>query len=410
MNHAIDHDHDHDHDHRKLGQELDLFHFREEAPGMAFWHPRGLAVVQALEQASRDVCRHQGYEEIRTPQLLRREVWEASGHWQHFADAMFRAEDQKCDAALKPVSCPGFLLVQKRSLLSYRDLPLRRCELGVVHRDEASGVLHGLLRARQFVQDDGHVLCEPDQAEAEVLRFAEVVPRFYAAFGLGPPKLALSLRPQHRAGDDASWDHAEGVLRSAAERIGGPFALQPGAGAFYGPKLEWSLEDRHGRAWQCGTIQVDLVMPRRFDVRYVAASGERAHPVMLHRALFGSLERFLGMLLEHHGRWLPPWLAPMQAAILPIDDGQAPAARALHARVAAVGVRARVDLDGSLAKRIALAHEMAIPLVIVLGEREVAAGQGALRVRGEAQRALPVEALVDELARRAARPPLWSGG
>ena len=400
-------EHEHDHDHRKIGQELDLFDFREEAPGMAFWHPRGLAMVQALEQASRDVCRRQGYEEIRTPQLLRRVVWEASGHWQHFADAMFRAEDQKCDAALKPVSCPGFLLIQKRSLLSYRDLPLRRCELGVVHRDEASGALHGLLRARQFVQDDGHILCEPDQAEDEVLRFAGVLPRFYAAFGLGPPALALSLRPEHRAGDDASWDHAEGVLRRAAERLGVPFVLQPGAGAFYGPKLEWSLEDRHGRAWQCGTIQVDLVMPRSFELRYVAASGERRHPVMLHRALYGSLERFLGMLLEHHGRRLPPWLAPMQAAVLPVDEAQALAAHALRARLAEVGVRARVDVDESLAKRIALVHGDAIPFVIVVGAREVAAAQATLRAPGEPQRVLPSEELVGDLARRCARPPLW---
>lgn len=401
MEHAIEHDH------RQLGQELDLFHFREEAPGMAFWHPRGLAIVQALEQASRDVCRHQGYEEIRSPQLLRRHVWEASGHWQHFADAMFRVEDQKCDAALKPVSCPGFLLIQKRSLLSYRDLPLRRCELGVVHRDEASGALHGLLRARQFVQDDGHILCEPDQAEEEVLRFARVVPRFYAAFGLGPPKLALSLRPEHRAGDDASWDHAEAVLRGAAERIGGPFALQPGAGAFYGPKLEWSLEDRHGRAWQCGTIQVDLHMPRSFELRYVAASGAREHPIMLHRALYGSLERFLGMLLEHHGRHLPAWLLPMQVAVLPVDAAQSPAAEAIRGRLAAAGVRARVDEGESLSKRIALAHERAIPFVIVVGAREVAAGEGALRSVGEPQRSLPVAELAAELARRVARPPLW---
>lgn len=366
-------------DHRVIGQELDLFHFREEAPGMVFWHPRGLLMYRLLEEAARRVCAAQGYLEVRTPQVLRREVWEASGHWAHFREAMFRLEDQKCEAAIKPVSCPGHILIVKRRVPSYRELPIRLSELGVVHRDEPSGTLHGLMRVRQFTQDDGHVFCREDQAEAEILRFCQAVRPFYAAFGFDDVRVALSTRPADRAGEDAAWDYAEGVLARVLERMGVEPVLQPGAGAFYGPKLEFVLRDRHGRDWQCGTVQLDLGMPKRFDLRYVDSAGERRHPVMIHRALYGSLERFFGMLLEQHGRCLPAWLAPIQAAVLPVSEAQREEAESFRDALARAGLRAELRAEDSLARRVAIAHADAIEHVFVIGAREVEGGSVALR-------------------------------
>jgi threonyl-tRNA synthetase len=393
-----------DDDHRSLGQRLDLWHTQEEGPGMVFWHPRGFLLYRLLEEAVRQVTASQGYAEVRTPQILRRPVWEASGHWQHFLAGMFRVDDQAVEAAVKPVSCPGHVYVVQRRVLSYRELPLRLAELGLVHRDEPSGTLHGLMRLRQFTQDDGHIFCTEEQAEEEVLRFCAAVPAFYRAFGFPEVRVALSTRPAERAGDDALWDQAEAALASALERLGGPYDLQPGAGAFYGPKLEYSLRDRLGREWQCGTIQFDLVMPRSFDLRYVDAQGERRHPVMLHRALYGSLERFLGILLEHHGSALPAWLAPVQVAVLPIAAAQADAGGALAAELRRAGLRVEVGLDESLAKRIAQASAQAVPFQVVLGAREVAAGTVALRSR-EGQATMPLDRVVDEVRRRCAHPP-----
>jgi threonyl-tRNA synthetase len=393
-------------DHRSIAQRLDLWHFREEAPGMVFWHPNGYRLYRSLEDAVRRVTEAQGYAEVRTPQILRRPVWEASGHWEHFLGGMFRVEDQAVPAAIKPVSCPGHVYLAERRAPSYRDLPMRFAELGVVHRDEPSGTLHGVMRLRQFTQDDGHIFCVDEaQAEEEVLRFCRVVPAFYRAFGFEEVSVALSLRPAERAGDDALWDRAEGALLSVLRRLGGPYAVQQGAGAFYGPKLEYALRDRLGREWQCGTIQFDLVMPRRFDLRFVDAGGERRHPVMLHRALYGSLERFLGILLEHHAGALPAWLAPVQAAALPIADAQAPAARTLKEELSLRGIRAEVVHEGSLSKRIAEAHARSVPFQLVLGPREVAAGEVTLRDRG-GQATLSMEAAAAELARRCAAPAL----
>ncbi len=402
-------------DHRDIARKLDLFHFQDEAPGMAFWHPAGLVLHRLLEEASREHVAAQGYREVRTPQVLRRAIWEASGHWQHFAEGMMRvalpeADDPSVAAALKPVSCPGHVQIVKRDVLSYRALPLRLSELGLVHRDEPGGTLHGLLRLRQFTQDDGHIFCREAQAEGEVVRFLRGVRAFYAAFGFVELGIALSLRPDERAGEDALWDRAEAILRGALEQAGEAHEVQPGAGAFYGPKIEIALRDRAGRSWQCGTIQLDLVIPRRFEVRYVDERGERPHVVMLHRALYGSVERFLGILLEHHGAALPAWLAPEQLVVLPVEAAHAEAAAEVVRAARRAGLRAELDAsEGSLSRRVALAHDRAVPFVGVLGARELADGTLALRERAASPRVLPRDAVLDELAERCRRPVFSDG-
>ncbi len=373
-------------DHRAIAARMGLLHFQEEAPGMVFWHPRGLAIHRALDEAQREQLREEGYLEVRTPQVLRRPIWEASGHWQHFRDAMIRiggdSPDEGPESALKPVSCPGHIQIVKRMAPSHRDLPLRIAELGLVHRDEASGALHGLMRLRQFSQDDGHVFCAEASAEDEVVRFLEGVRPFYARLGFEDLDVALSLRPVDRAGDDPSWDRAEAALARALERWGAPHRIQPGAGAFYGPKIEIALRDRNGALWQCGTIQLDLVMPERFELKYVAGDGSRQPLVMLHRALYGSLERMLGILLEHHGASLPAWLAPEQVVIVPVSSAQEEAARSFERALLDDRLRVSVDARGeSLGKRIAEAHERGVPFAAVLGRREVEAGSIALRSR-----------------------------
>jgi threonyl-tRNA synthetase len=391
-------------DHRSLGQRLDLFHFQEEAPGMAFWHPNGFLLYRLLEDAVRFELAQACYAEVRTPQLLRRAVWDASGHWQHFSGAMFKLEDQSQAAALKPVSCPGHVYIAERRAPSYRDLPLRFAEFGSVHRDEPSGTLHGLMRLRQFTQDDGHVFCTREQAADEVERFCRSIPPFYARFGFPKLDLVLSTRPADRAGDDASWDRAEAALIEVVKRLGWEHSLAAGGGAFYGPKLEFVLKDRLGRQWQCGTIQFDLVMPRRFELRYVDRHGGRSELVMLHRAIYGSLERFLGVLLEHHGAALPEWLAPEQLRLLPLKTAELPFAEELERRFREAGLRVSLDRrTESLARRIAEAHEAAVPFVGVVGGREVSERSLALRAR-DGQRSLPVDRAIAELAARTANP------
>jgi threonyl-tRNA synthetase len=391
-------------DHRSIGQRLDLWHFEEEAPGMAFWHPRGYVLYRLLEDAVRARVRADGYSEVRTPQILRRPIWESSGHWQHFQGGMFRLADEALEAALKPVSCPGHIQIVKSRPPSYRELPLRLSELGIVHRDEPGGTLHGLLRLRQFTQDDGHVFCSEEQVPAELDRFCRSVRPFYAGFGFPEVGFALSTRPADRAGDEALWDWAEDALRGVLGRLGVPFVLQEGAGAFYGPKIELWLSDRVGRKWQCGTIQVDLVMPRRFDVRYVSAGGDRRHVVMLHRALYGSLERFLGVLLEHHRGQLPLWLAPEQLRVLPVAAAHHDHAAAVGRCLSDAGLRIEVDArDESLARRVADAHAGAVPLVAVVGDREKRDGSVTLREKN-GQNTLPLAAARDELSARCARP------
>jgi threonyl-tRNA synthetase len=394
-----------DHDHRHLGQRLDLFHLQEDAPGMVFWHPRGFTLYRVLEEAVRRQMAREGYREVRTPQVLRQPIWEASGHWEHFRANMFVLAEEERAAALKPVSCPGHLQIVARRPPSYRELPIRLGELGLVHRNEPSGVLMGLFRLRQFTQDDGHILCEEGQVDAEVERFCRSLCRFYEAMGFGAVSVAFSTRPRERAGSDEVWDRAESVLLAAARRAGLEPVNQPGQGAFYGPKLEFVLKDRLGREWQCGTIQLDFVLPERFGVQYIDAAGARRTPVLLHRALLGSLERFLGVLLEHHAGALPAWLAPEQVVVAPVAEAQHPFADQVFQRLLAAGIRARLDTrPETLARKVQGAHEGAASFFAVIGRREVERGTVTLRDRG-GQRELSLEDAAVEIEREC-RPPI----
>ncbi|MBL9025005.1 MAG: threonine--tRNA ligase [Myxococcales bacterium] len=370
-------------DHRNLGNKLDLFHFQEDAPGMVFWHPRGLAIYRELEEAARRHVRREGYREVRGPQVLRRAIWDKSGHWDHFRENMFILEDEPARlAALKPVSCPGHLEIVARMAPSFRDLPLRLAELGVCHRNEQSGALSGLFRLRQFVQDDGHVFCSEAQVASEVARFCASIRPFYGAFGFEDIHVALAGRPESRLGDDASWDRAEAQLAQGAKAGGLDPELAPGGGAFYGPKLEIGLRDRSGRSWQCGTIQLDFFLPERFGVEYVDSDGSHKRPAMLHRALYGSLERFLAIVLEHHRGRLPPWLSPEQVRILPLHDSEQGAARLLAHELEERRIRVEIDPSGeSIKKRVALAHAWEVPFVVVIGPKEVEGGFVDLRDR-----------------------------
>jgi len=391
-------------DHRAAGPRLGLFHLQDEAPGMVFWHPRGLGLLRALADAARRRTAAEGYHEVRTPQLLRQSLWEASGHWQHFREHMFVVRDDDVCAALKPVSCPCHIQIAARRSLSYRDLPLRLCEFGVCHRDEPGGTLHGLFRLRQFTQDDGHIFCAEDQIAGEVQQFCRGIAAFYAALGFPDFGVAFSTRPAQRAGDDALWDRAESVLAAAAADAGLHPRLQPGEGAFYGPKLEFSVRDRLGRAWQAGTIQLDLVLPRRFDLQYVDRDGQRRHPAMLHRALYGSIERFIALLLEQGGGVLPAWLAPIQVRVAPIAAAQLGSAEQALADLRAAGLRAELaGPEETLARRVAEAHADGVPCLALVGAREAAAGTLTLRERGE-QRVLPRDEAIAALRERCAPP------
>jgi threonyl-tRNA synthetase len=378
-------------DHRQLGQRLDLFHFQDEAPGMVFWHPRGLVLYRLLEEVIRRHLRADEYREVRTPQLLRQPIWEASGHWQNFAEDMFLVDADGRRAALKPVSCPGHLQLLRHANASYRDLPMRIAEFGLVHRNEPSGSLLGLFRLRQFTQDDGHIFCAAVEVEAEVARFAAGLRSFYSAFGFADVSVALSTRPEKRAGDDALWERAESMLAEAARGAGLAFAMQVGQGAFYGPKLEFALRDRLGRAWQCGTIQLDFVLPERFDVHYVDGDGARRRPVMLHRALLGSLERFLGILLEQSGGVLPAWLAPVQLQVVTVAAEHADYAREVARAARLAGLRVEIDArPETLSRKVLAAHADGIPYLAVIGQREAASGSVTIRQRGGSQEVLPL--------------------
>jgi threonyl-tRNA synthetase len=395
-------------DHRILGQRLDLFHLQEEAPGMVFWHPRGYAVYRALESMVRAWTLRSGFEEVKTPELMRSVIWEQSGHWDHFRQHMFAFSDAGKSAAMKPVNCPGHLQIVKRRSLSHRDLPLRLSEFGIVHRDEPSGVLHGLLRLRQFTQDDGHVLLAEADVEQEVARCCSSLDDFYRALGFSEIAVNFATRPEQRAGSDAVWDRAEQALAAAARRAGLDCHVKSGEGAFYGPKLEFELGDRLGRRWQCGTIQLDFVLPERFDLSYDDRSGARLRPAMLHRAMVGSLERFLGILLEQHGGRLPGWLAPEQVRVLPVHDEQRAYAEEVVARLRQHGLRAGLDASNeTLARRVAGAHVLCTPLLWVVGAREAAERTVTERGPDRQRRALPlVEAL--SRAEQACRAPVSS--
>jgi threonyl-tRNA synthetase len=376
-----------------------------------FWHPRGLELFRCLERAARHELARHDYPEVRTPELLRQPIWQLSGHWQHFDEGMFKLEEGDASAvALRPVNCPGHVQIYRQEPRSYRDLPLRLAEFGVVHRKEPSGALQGLFRLREFTQDDGHVFCRPDQLLPELARFCRSLQAFYRRFGFDELSIGLSTRPPSRIGDDASWDRAESALASAARELGLPVIDQPGEGAFYGPKLEFKLRDRLGRVWQCGTIQVDFAMPERFELAYTDSSGERRRPVMLHRALYGSVERFIGVLLEHHAGRLPAWLAPEQAHVLPVSPSEVEYAAELARALRESRVRVVLtDAGERLAARVAEARRTGAAFVLVVGPRERTSREVSIRQAGSARlehgvARVAFDAAVERVS-RAARPP-----
>ncbi|MBL8838538.1 MAG: threonine--tRNA ligase [Alphaproteobacteria bacterium] len=380
-----------DHDHRAIGNRLDLFHQQEEAPGMVFWHPRGFALYRVIEDAIRRRMAAAGFKEIRTPQLLDRSLWEASGHWEKFGQAMFTLEDGKRGYALKPMSCPGHVQVFAQRVRSFRELPLRYCEFGACHRNEPSGALQGLVRTRAFVQDDAHIFCAEGDVVGEVARFCGLLKSVYADFGFHDVAVGFSTRPAVRAGGEEAWDRAEAMLEQAARAAGISPRLQPGEGAFYGPKLEFILADGAGREWQCGTIQLDLVLPERLGARYVDESGQFARPVMLHQAVLGSIERFIAMLLEHHRGQLPVWLAPDQVVVASIGAEQAGYAQEVAAALSARGVRAALDVGAErLGRKIVDAREAGIPFFAAVGAREAELRTLALRTRDGGQRTMGI--------------------
>ncbi len=373
-------------DHRAIANRMDLFHQQEEGPGMVFWHPRGFALYRIIEDHIRGHMKRSGFREIRTPQLLARELWEKSGHWEKFAGNMFVIDDDEHAHALKPMSCPAHVQVFNKRVRSFRDLPLRLAEFGACHRNEPSGALHGLMRTRAFVQDDAHIFCAPDDVEYEVARFCRMLFQIYDAFGFDDVAVAFSTRPDKRAGSDEAWDCAEAALEAAAKAAELDYRVDPGEGAFYGPKLDFHLRDSHGRDWQCGTVQLDLVLPERLDASYIDSDGQRARPVMIHHAVLGSIERFIGMLLEHHSGDLPLWLAPEQVIVANITDASAPYAHEVASKLEADGLRVALDVRSDrIAKKIIDARSAGIPVLAAVGEREARDGTVSLRQRDGSQ-------------------------
>ena len=369
-------------DHRRIGRQQELFHLQEEAPGLIFWHPKGWAVWQVVEQYMRRVYRESGYQEVRCPQILDVSLWKQSGHWDNYQENMFFTESEKRTYALKPMNCPGHVQVFNHGLHSYRDLPIRYGEFGACHRNEPSGALHGILRVRGFTQDDGHVFCTEGQIESEVTAFHAQAMKVYADFGFTDVQVKLALRPEPRLGDDATWDKAEEALRAALRAAGVEWQELPGEGAFYGPKIEYHLRDAIGRTWQLGTMQVDFMMPGRLGAEYVDENSQRRHPVMLHRAIVGSMERFIGILIEHHEGRFPAWLAPVQAVVMNITDAQADAVRGARETLAAQGFRVEADLrNEKIGYKIREHTLQRVPYLLVVGDREKENGQVAVRSR-----------------------------
>ncbi|MEL7537003.1 MAG: threonine--tRNA ligase [Pseudomonadota bacterium] len=386
------------HDHRKLGAKLDLFHQQEEAPGTAFWHSKGTTICLLIESYIRSEMQRAGFLEVRTPQLMSRTLWERSGHWSRFGDNMFVFEDGNRQYALKPMNCPGHIQLFRQQLRSYRDLPVRFNEFGVCHRYEPSGALHGLKRVRAFTQDDAHVFCAPEHINGEVSRFCQLLKRMYRRFGFDDFKVGLSTRPDNREGSDEIWDEAEATLASAARAAGLSFQTQPGDGAFYGPKLEFILTDCQDREWQCGTIQLDLVLPERLDLNVASSDGERVRPVVIHHAVLGSFERFVAMLLEHHRGRLPFWLAPEQIVICPVSGQQDDYARDVFDEFASMGFRCVVDVaDETLSRRIVSAREQGIPIFVAVGKREANDQSVSLRDLNGNQIILPIDEAISYL-------------
>lgn len=386
-------------DHRRIGKQLELFHLQEEAPGLIFWHPKGWSLWQVVEQYMRGVYRDSGYQEVRCPQILDVSLWKKSGHWDNYKENMFFTESEKRTYAVKPMNCPGHVQIFNAGLHSYRDLPIRYGEFGSCHRNEPSGALHGILRVRGFTQDDGHVFCTPGQVEAEVTDFHRQALKVYEDFGFGTPQIKIALRPESRLGDDATWDRAEDALRAALRNAGVEWQELPGEGAFYGPKIEYHLKDAIGRTWQLGTMQVDFMMPGRLGAEYVDEHSTRQHPVMLHRAIVGSMERFIGILIENHAGAFPPWLAPVQAVVLNITDAQADYVRDVRKALANQGFRVADDLrNEKIGYKIRQHTLQKVPYLLVVGDREKENGEVAVRTRsGEDLGSMSLEAFADRL-------------
>ncbi|MBK9493738.1 MAG: threonine--tRNA ligase [Xanthomonadales bacterium] len=386
-------------DHRKIGKALDLFHQQEEAPGMVFWHPRGWSLWQTVEQYMRGVYKKSGYQEVRCPQILDVSLWKKSGHWDNYKENMFFTESEKRTYAVKPMNCPGHVQIFNSGLHSYRDLPIRYGEFGGCHRNEPSGALHGIMRVRAFTQDDGHIFCTENQIEPEVTAFHQQAMKVYSDFGFADISLKIALRPESRLGDDATWDKAENALRAALSHCGVAWEELPGEGAFYGPKIEYHMRDSIGRGWQVGTMQVDFMMPGRLGAEYVDETSARRHPVMLHRAIVGSMERFLGILIEHHAGLFPVWLAPVQAVVMNITDAQAEYAQMVTQTLVQQGFRVESDLrNEKIGYKIREHTLQKIPYLFVVGDREKENGLVAVRSRsGEDLGSLPLTELVERL-------------
>ncbi|HOJ83034.1 MAG TPA: threonine--tRNA ligase [Acetomicrobium flavidum] len=385
-------------DHRRIGKELDLFSLQNEAPGFPFFHPKGVVILNTLVDFWRKVHIQRGYQEIKTPLILDQDLWIRSGHWDHYRENMYFTEIDEKPFAIKPMNCPGGILVYKTQLRSYRDLPLKLAELGVVHRHERSGVLHGLMRVRCFTQDDAHIFTSEEHIKEEITDIMEMVQYIYGVFGF-PYHIELSTRPENAMGDKVLWDKAEQALQEALEDRGVEYKLNPGDGAFYGPKIDFHLEDCIGRTWQCGTIQLDFQMPEKFDITYIGPDGEPHRPVMIHRTILGSLERFLGILIEQYAGAFPYWLAPVQVKILPVSDEHLPYAKKVASALQKKDVRIEVDLkEGTLGKKIRDAQMQKIPYMLIIGNREVEKGVVSVRDRSKGDLgSMSLEALVELL-------------
>jgi len=392
-------------DHRKLGRQLDLFHLQDEAPGMVFWHPKGWVIWQTIEQYMRRVQRENGYFELKTPQVIDVSLWKRSGHWDNFRENMFFTESESRDYAVKPMNCPGHVQVFNQGIKSYRDLPLRLAEFGSCHRNEPSGALHGLMRVRGFVQDDAHIFCAEGQIESEVTGFIDLLQRVYADFGFDEILVRLSTRPPKRVGADEVWDRAEAALKTALDARRLAWELNPGEGAFYGPKIEFSLKDSLGRVWQCGTLQLDFSMPGRLGAEYVADDNTRRTPVMLHRAILGSFERFIGILIEHYAGAMPVWLAPVQAVVMNISEHQADYAQRVTETLLKAGLRAETDLRNEKISYKIREHSLQkLPYQVVVGDKEMAAQEVAVRTRkGEDLGQMALESFISRIQAEAAR-------
>jgi threonyl-tRNA synthetase len=393
-------------DHRRLGRELDLFHLDEHAPGLVFWHPKGWAVWQGVEQYMRQVYRDNGYLEVKGPQLLDQGLWEKTGHWDKYRENMFTTESEKRDYALKPMNCPGHILIFKQGIKSYRDLPLRYGEFGQCHRNEPTGGLHGIMRVRGFTQDDGHIFCTEDMILDECVAYTALLQKVYADFGFTDILYKVATRPAQRIGSDAIWDKAEAALMESLKRSGCEFVISPGDGAFYGPKIEYTLKDAIGREWQCGTMQVDFSMAERLGAEYVAEDSSRRHPVMLHRAIVGSLERFIGILIEQHAGALPAWLAPVQVVVANITDAQHEYVAEVAKTLQKQGVRVQTDLRNEKITYKIREHSLQkVPYILVVGDKEKASGSVAVRARGNLDLGVMplgdfIAKLADDIARK----------